>query len=120
MLTISIRLIFRMVILLAPVTKISIFSLIACFVINSLPCYANSVPTTINTHQEDKIYYEPKKSAEKSLEELYRYAIMVMLFPYIQKEVDKYYENKCETCKRDERFFTSRKGNKRLRSKFYN
>lgn len=93
MLTISIRLIFRMVILLAPVTKISIFSLIACFVINSLPCYANSVPTTINTHQEDKIYYEPKKSAEKSLEELYRYAIMVMLFPYIQKEVDKYYEN---------------------------
>ncbi len=81
-----------MMILLINRYRLFSFSLIVCFVINSFPCFAYSVPTNINVQAEDKVYYEPKKPPEKSLEELYQDVFMMMLLPYIQKEVDNYYE----------------------------
>ena len=68
------------------------FSLIVCFAINSLNCHAYTAKTINNVQEEDKVYYEPKKPPEKSLEELYQDVSMMMLLPYIQKEVNNYYE----------------------------
>ncbi|OPX46001.1 hypothetical protein CLHUN_04760 [Ruminiclostridium hungatei] len=45
------------------------FSLIACFAINSLPCYASSIPTNINVDNSDEgAYFEPEKPQEGSLD----------------------------------------------------
>lgn len=65
--------------------RLFLFSLIACFAINSLPCYAYS-PST-ETHDA---YFEPERPKEESIEEMYKDVFMTMLLPYIQKAVDSY------------------------------
>ncbi len=75
-------------------SKIKLFSLslIVCLAINGLTCHAYTAQTINNVQDEDKVHYEPKKPPEKSIEELYQDVFMMMLLPYIQKEVDNYYE----------------------------
>ncbi|MBC8061679.1 MAG: DUF3888 domain-containing protein [Clostridiaceae bacterium] len=65
---------------------------ISCFTISNFPSYAYPVPTTINVQDEDEVHYKPKKPPERSLEELYQDVFMMLLLPYIQKEVSNYYE----------------------------